>query len=622
MRPNRDAAGRRRAAEALRASEGRWYAIFENSAVGIALADRQGKFIATNRAYREMVGYTDEELREMSFMDLTHEEDRPANAALVQELWDGMRQQYQIEKRYWRKDGRLIWVRQTVSRAPGAGTAPPFAMAIMEDITERKHAEEALRESQMRLELSLKASNTGLWDWNLRTDEMYVSPEGKSQLGYADYEIANRTEEWMILIHPEDRERVLATIRAFLDNPGPGYETECRLRHKDGSYRWILSRSSVLQDAGGKPFRMLGSYVDITERKRAEERLREYEKVVENLHEMIMVVDREYRYLIANRAFLNYRGMERDQVVGHLVPELLDKEVFDKVVKQKVDECLQGHVVHYELRYNYPRFGERDVFISYFPIQGPTSVDRVACVLEDITERKRAERELQRSLAQLRKLAARLETVREEERTRAAREIHDELGQALTAIKLDLTALLRDLPPDQGPAAQRRQSILKLLDEAMRSTRKIATELRPAVLDDLGLAAAVEWAAEDFQVRTGIQCQVSLPEVDISVDSERATALFRILQESLTNVARHSNATKVNVRLEKRNGGFLLEVHDNGRGIDQNLLSTTNSLGILGMRERALLLGGEFTIGGAPGEGTTVRVRIPEAWRAIAETTK
>jgi len=618
----RDITERQRAYEALRASESRWRTIFENSGVGIAMADRQGKFIAANRAYREMVGYTDEELRGMSFMDLTYEEDRALCAVLAQELWDGSRQQVRIEKRYWRKDGKLIWVRHTVSKSPGAETAPPCTMAVMEDITERKLGEEALRESKMRLELSLKASNMGLWDWNIGTNEVYVSPLGKSQLDYADYEIGNRAEEWETRVHPEDRERVLAAVRAFLESPSPRFETECRVRLRDGSYRWVLTWASVLRDANGKPYRMLGAHLDITERKRTEERLREYEKVVENLQEMIMVVDRDYRYLIANRAFLNYRSLERDQVVGRLVSDVLDKEVFDKVVKQKVDECLQGNIVHYELRYNYPRFGERDLFISYFPIQGPAGIDRVACVLEDITEPKRAEKELQRSLAQLRKLAARLETVREEERTRAAREIHDELGQALTAIKLDLTALLRDLPPDQGPAAQRRQSILKLLEQAMRSTRRIATELRPAVLDDLGLAAAVEWAAEDFQARTGIKCQASLPEGAIALDSERATALFRILQESLTNVARHASASQVTVRLGKGNGGFLLEVHDNGRGFDEKLFSTANSLGILGMRERALLLGGELTIDAAPGEGTTVRVRIPEAWRKTAGTSK
>ena len=219
----------------------------------------------------------------------------------------------------------------------------------------------------------------------------------------------------------------------------------------------------------------------------------------------------------------------------------------------------------------------------------------------------------QHSLVQLRALAARLERVREDERIRVAREIHDELGQALTAIKLEFTALLRDLPADEGPLSQRSQSILKLLDEAIQSIRRIATELRPGILDDLGLAAAVEWVAEEFQARTGTKVQVSLPDADIAMDQERATALFRILQETLTNVARHANATQVDVRLANENGNLLLEVRDNGRGISEEQLSGGKSLGVLGMRERASLLGGEITISSLPGKGTTVSVRIPEA---------
>jgi signal transduction histidine kinase len=229
----------------------------------------------------------------------------------------------------------------------------------------------------------------------------------------------------------------------------------------------------------------------------------------------------------------------------------------------------------------------------------------------DVTASKRAEQELQHSFDQLRALAGRLQSVREEERTRVAREIHDELGQALTAIKIDLAALIRDLPGDSGAQRQRSQSILKLLDEAIQSVRKIATELRPGILDDLGLVAAVEWAAEEFQARTGTKCELSLPGMDIALDQERATALFRILQETLTNIARHAKATRVDVRLAQENGDLILEVHDNGQGIGEEQLSTGSSLGILGMRERALLLGGELTISGDPTSGTTVSVRIP-----------
>jgi signal transduction histidine kinase len=226
---------------------------------------------------------------------------------------------------------------------------------------------------------------------------------------------------------------------------------------------------------------------------------------------------------------------------------------------------------------------------------------------QDITERKRAQEELQHSFGQLRALAGRLQIVREEERKRVAREIHDQLGQALTAIKIDSSSLIHE-------QTQKSESLFKLIDQTIESVRRLSTELRPGILDDLGLMAAVEWAAEEFQSRTGTKCRLDLPQDDIVVDRELATALFRILQETFTNVARHAQATEVDVRLAKEDDSLILEVHDNGRGISEEQLSADSSLGILGMRERALLLGGELAISGAPGEGTTIKVRIPETF--------
>ena len=245
-------------------------------------------------------------------------------------------------------------------------------------------------------------------------------------------------------------------------------------------------------------------------------------------------------------------------------------------------------------------------------LPSPSQLEAVIQELHrEIGNRQRADEELQMSRDHLRALAARLQNVREEERTRIAREIHDELGQSLTAIKIDLTTLVRDLPMKEGPALQRSQSMLKLLDQAIQSVQSMATDLRPGILDDLGVAAAVEWAAEVFEARTGTKCRVSVPDVGMATDPERTTALFRIFQETLTNVARHAHATDVNVRLSQENGNLALEVHDNGQGIRQEQLSSRKSLGILGMRERALLLGGELIIHGSPGAGTTVRVCIP-----------
>jgi signal transduction histidine kinase len=236
----------------------------------------------------------------------------------------------------------------------------------------------------------------------------------------------------------------------------------------------------------------------------------------------------------------------------------------------------------------------------------------------EIEDRKQAEKALYRSFEQLRALTARLQSVREEERARMAREIHDELGQPLTAIKIELSSLVNDLSPEQQQPL-RKESIMRLIDETIQTVRRISTELRPGVLDDLGLVAAVDWAAHEFEVRTGTRCHVCLPGGDLSLDPEHATALFRILQETLTNVARHASATTVTVRLADENGDVCLEVGDNGTGIGPEQLSAANSLGILGMRERALLLGGELAIHGVPGKGTTVQVRIPQTYRAQPE---
>jgi signal transduction histidine kinase len=314
--------------------------------------------------------------------------------------------------------------------------------------------------------------------------------------------------------------------------------------------------------------------------------------------------------------YLNYYGLKREQVVGHLVSELVGQDRFDKVIKSNVDRCFKGQVVKCEMEFTFSNLGRRDLFGSYYPIEGPIGIDRIAVLLEDITERKRAERELQVSFLELKALNAQLQSVREEERTKLARELHDELGQSLTAIKIDLAAL--QVAPGRDRQLQRIPAILGLVDETIRAVRRISTELRPGILDHLGLEAAVEWAAEEFQARTGIQCQVGLPEMKLVIDPGHATALFRIFQETLTNIARHAGATHVKIGLSHESGYVSLEVRDNGRGIGEDQLSGFGSLGILGMRERALLLGGEFTIAGDPGSGTIVRVRIPLADRRQA----
>jgi PAS domain S-box-containing protein len=349
---------------------------------------------------------------------------------------------------------------------------------------------------------------------------------------------------------------------------------------------------------------------------RAGARLLEYEKIVENLTEMILVVDRHYRYQIVNKAYLDFRRVKLGQVIGHLIPELTGQEAFEQFIKSRVDECFQGKLVKYESAVTYSELGPRDLNATCFPIQGPAGIDRIAIVLEDITDRNRAERERQRAFQELQALNARLQNVREEERTSLARELHDRLGQTLTAIRIDLAALKTS--PGREEYWHRIDAVSGLVEETIQTVRRISTELRPGILDDLGLVATLEWATKEFQARTGIKCQVTLPEANPAIGAARSTVLFRIFQEALTNIARHAGATRVTVDVSQDSEYLLLEVCDNGCGIDPEQLSASGSLGILGMRERALLVGGEVAISGTSGGGTTVRVRIPFNGRANA----
>jgi len=231
--------------------------------------------------------------------------------------------------------------------------------------------------------------------------------------------------------------------------------------------------------------------------------------------------------------------------------------------------------------------------------------------IRDVTEQRRAEDELANSREQLRNLSVYLQSVREQERTSIAREIHDDLGQTLTALKMDLSWLGKGLSEDQGPLKERQASMDNALDMALKSVERIITELRPGMLDHLGLVPAIEWQVGDFQNRTGVRSEVSIDPEEIMLNKERSTAIFRILQECLTNVARHANATTVHVSLIEKNDEIELKIRDNGKGIVKEQISHPKSFGLMGIRERVYVFGGNIEIKGIPEKGTTVIVRIP-----------
>jgi signal transduction histidine kinase len=236
----------------------------------------------------------------------------------------------------------------------------------------------------------------------------------------------------------------------------------------------------------------------------------------------------------------------------------------------------------------------------------------VLVINSDITERKLGEESLVLQREQLRALAERLQWVREDDRKRVARDLHDQIGQILTAIKMDMTWMTRHLPESEEAVLTRLKESIQLINDGVKAVRTICSGLRPGVLDDLGLATAIEWQASEFASRNDILCQVTVPPVDLHLDGDRATATFRIFQECMTNVIRHAQAKSVRVALVQEEENILLVVEDDGIGFSESDLSNTlGSLGLLGMKERAQFCGGDVHIFSSPGKGTTVTVRVP-----------
>lgn len=362
---------------------------------------------------------------------------------------------------------------------------------------------------------------------------------------------------------------------------------------------------------------ILGISRDLTERRQMEKKLRRSEEYFRLTFDQSpigsAIVGQDFLFQRVNEAFCRFIGYTAEELrslsfsdITH--PEDLDRDLpFIKIMSA-------GHLDYYERDKRYIRKNGEIVWgrLSVRMVKSPEGRPLYSMpMVLDITERKKAEEELQNSQKELRALSAQLQSVREEERAKIAREIHDDLGQALTGLKMDSAWVMKNLHPDQTALKNKLQAMGKLIDHTVRSVRRLSTELRPRILDDFGLVAALEWQAQEFENKTGIRCRFRSSLQRPALDPDRSVAVFRIFQEALTNVARHSGATKVESALRKEKKGLRLTIRDNGRGIAEEEISRTKSLGLVGMRERALLFGGELLIQGTPGKGTTVTLKIP-----------
>ncbi len=575
---------------------------------GVALTEGM-RFIYANEALARIYGFSVDELMELpSMLDIIAPEERLRLMQRLRERQSGANVGASGETVLIHKDGHRVNVEYAVKMLRFDDRLQLFS--IIRDISERKKAAEALRASEEKFKGLLESAPDAMVIVDGEGQIRIVNSQTEKLFGYGRDELYGQSVETLI---PERfRSRHLVHRAAYLVNPQVrtmGADLELLGLTKDEREFPVDISLSPLNTAEG--VLVTAAIRDITERKRAEETLREQAALLDLAHDAIIVRGLDSRIVFWSYGAEQTYGWTREQAAGKITHALLQTQFPDS--SEELDTALlregqwNGELVHFRSD------GTRIVVASRQVLQRDKQ-GRPAAILEinsDITARKYGELRLQASSSRLRALASRLESVREEERTRIARELHDELGQALTALKFDLATLAGRLPKrNQGLRADA-QAMSNQIDTTIKLVRRISTELRPGMLDDLGLAAAIEWQGQEFAARTGIECRVRLPEQELVSSREQATAIFRIFQETLTNVARHAKATKVEVDLELVGEATRLRVRDNGQGFDNAEVKGKHSLGLLGMEERAEILGGTFEVESAIGQGTTVTVVIP-----------
>ncbi|MBI3799492.1 MAG: PAS domain S-box protein [Deltaproteobacteria bacterium] len=611
-----DITERKQAEEALRISEDRYRTLVEQAADAIWAVDQRGNFLLVNSRACDLLGYTREEFQHLNLINLLIPEDQISNPI----PWDEIRAGKRVTRERWlrRKDGSLMPV-ETAAKMLTNGSI----QTIIRDVTERKQAEKTLYEAHQRLKFHVENSPLVVIEWDSGLRVQGWSPRAEKLFGWKAEEVVGKhPSEWRF-VHGEDTPRVSEELDLLINGGGRPAGYGNRNYTKDGAVVHCEWYNSALRDATGRLTSLLSLVLNVTERKRAEEALRQSQANLETAQAITHLGSWELD-LATERTFWStemFHLHRRDLALGspsvHEFFALVHPEDRQRAIESYTHILQGGELYSVEYRTD-PERGPLRVIrtVLHYENDAQGKLARIVGTALDITERKRAEEQILRSLEQLHALTARLQVIREEERTRIAREIHDELGQTLTGLKMDLAWLNKRVVNTNDGALRelllsKTRTMAQLTDTIIHTVRRIATDLRPGVLDNLGLLAALEWQAQDFQKRTDIACHLKTSLEEVALDPEGTTAVFRIFQETLTNVARHAHATAVDVKVSEDAGNLVLEVHDNGRGITESEITAGTSLGLLGIRERVLLVGGEVTVKGTPGAGTSVIVQVP-----------
>jgi PAS domain S-box-containing protein len=619
--------------QALRDSEELYRSTFEKAPVGIAHLNPDGQWLRVNKQLCDIVGYTQEELLSLKYQDITHPEDLAEDVAQAEEIIAGRVDRYSMRKRYLRKDSSIVWVNLTVSCVRDSARKVKHFISIVEDVTGRLEAEEA----RAKLASIIESSDDAILSKDLNGVITTWNEGARRILGYAPEEIIGRST--MTFIPPELQDEETHILERLRRGE--------RIEHietvgiaKDGSRLNVSLTVSPVKDSLGNVIGASAIARDITERKGAEEigfkvasTLEESEKrlraAFSQTYSVLLLLLPEGTVVEANRAALEAMGFTRDQVIGRKCWEpwwsALPNEV--EILKTSVARAAQGEMVREECSYctssGTVRFADRTL--------APVRDENGAVVLIvasglDITEQKELldkleqrvqvrTQELEQKNAELRKLSARLLQIQDDERRRIARELHDSVGQLLAAISMNTSNVSKEKAKLSTSAVSAISENMKLVEQVSNEIRTLSHLLHPPLLDDIGLLSALKWYIEGFSERSKIKVTADIPSDLGRLPRDVELSLFRIVQECLTNIHRHSGSLTAFVRLAQCRQEVTLEVKDEGRGFSSNGESIVSSaetpgVGLRGMRERVRQLGGQLEIT-SNGTGTLVLAKLP-----------
>jgi PAS domain S-box-containing protein len=573
---------------------------------GIVIS-RDTRVVFVNPEARRLFGASDEsEIVGRSVFELFHDESRGALRDRLEAARCGQ---------------RVPAAEHTLSRPGGAtldaevsstGLADGAVALVVRDVTERKRTEAALRENE-RLTLAFAGAREGVWDWDLRTGAVVYSHRWTEMLGYAEDEIEPHVRAWERLLHPDDRPLADALHDAVMRGK-PSYEGELRLRHKAGHYIHVLTRGLPIRRGPDGPVeRIVGTHLDITERKRTELALRESEErlalAFAGAQEGVWDWNLETDAVVYSSRWKQMLGYADEEIEPHVSAWERLVHPDDRVIADRAHESVARGQPNYEAEF---RLRHKDghyvhVLSRGYPVRreanGP--VVRIVGTHFDLTDRKKTEADRARS-----ELLTRLVFAQEDERRRIARDMHDEFGEHLTALALRIGAL-KDACRGHAELIRQADALESIARDLDRDVDRLVWELRPTALDDLGLGAALANHVQDWSNRVHIPARLHTAGLlDERLASEVETTLYRIAQEALNNAAKYSRARRVDVLLERRPDCVLLIVEDDGVGFDAEAAGSRRGFGLVGMKERAALIGASLEIETRPGAGTTVLVRL------------